>query len=180
MFRQLQFFALAGLAALGSCDGSVRREGPKPELLEIVRIDTGGNRRWVLTQDALAVYDNVNRRRLRRIELPDWPLADPMHACAPDMVLDSSGALIVSSNVVPVLWRVDPRRFQVTRIPLALEADADKDVGFTALSFAADGALMAQGATFASLWRIDLAGARATKVASSPAASGSSRCGGNV
>lgn len=71
----------------------------------------------------------------------------------------------MSSNVLPVLWRVDPQRFQVTRIALELDADIDKDVGFTALSFASDDVLIAAGATYASLWRLDLRSATASKLA---------------
>lgn len=164
--------ALAATSLLSACDGSVRREGPSAELLEVIRADTQGNRRWVLNQDSLSVYDHVSRRRLRRLELPDWMLAGPLHACAPDMVLDSSGAAIVSSNVVPVVWRIDPQRFEITRIALTLNADSDKDIGFTALSFAADGTLIAAGTTVGSMWRIDLGSATATKLASYPPATG--------
>lgn len=164
--------ALATSSLLSGCDGSVRREGPATELLEVVRADTQGNRRWVLNQDSLNVYDNVSRRRLRRIELPDWTLAGPLYACAPDMVLDSTGAAIVSSNVAPVVWRIDPQRFEVTRIELTLSTDSDKDIGFTALSFAGDGTLIAAGTTVGSMWRIDLRSARATKVAAYPPAAG--------
>lgn len=172
MFKHVKGFALAGLVALCACDGSVRREGPQVDLLEVVRVDTQANRRWVLNEEALAVYDHVNRRRLRRVTLPDWPLAGPQHACAPDMVLDASGAAIVSSNVVPVLWRVDPQRFEVTRIEIALDSDQDKDIGFTGMSLVGDGMLIAAGTTVGSLWRIDLRSARASKVASYPAAAG--------
>lgn len=164
--------ALAATMLVSGCDGSVRRDGPTAELLEVVRADTKGNRRWVLNADSLSVYDNVSRRRLRRIELPGWILAGPLHACAPDMVLDSTGAAIVSSNVVPVVWRIDPQRFEVTRIALKLSADSDKDIGFTALSFAGDGTLVAAGATVGAVWRIDLQSAQATKVASYPPATG--------
>lgn len=156
--------------ALSACDGSVRREGPPEVGFEIVRVDTAHNRRWVLREDALTVYDALNRRRLRRIVLPDWVLAGPPYGCPPDLVLDAKGAAFVSSNVQPVLWRVDPQGFRPTRMDIALDADTDKDVGFTGFSLASDGALIATGATFPSLWRIDLASGRATKLASFPAA----------
>lgn len=166
------FLAAAALAAtslLSGCDGSVRREGRIAPLLEIVRTDAARNRLWVLDQEALTVYDALNGRRLRRVILPDWVLAGPRDGCPPSLALDASGAAFVSSNVVPVLWRVDPQRFRLTRITLELDADADKDVGFTSLSFSQDGALIAAGATFASAWRIDVGAGRASKVASSPA-----------
>jgi hypothetical protein len=169
MSLQLNFFVSAAAAILlAACDGSVRRVGPPEVGLEVVRVDLAHNRRWVLREHALTVYDNLNGRRLRHIILPDWVVAGPRHGCAPDMVLDASGAALVSSNVLPVLWRVDPRRFQITRIALELESDTDKDVGFAGLSFSADGVLIAAGATFPSLWRIDLQAARATKLPSLP------------
>lgn len=160
--------ALATLILVCACDGSVRREGPVEPLLQVMRADAERNRLWVLDQDALTLYDKLNRRRLRRIILPEWVLAGESHACAPDVVLDAAGTVFVSSNVLPVLWRIDPQSFEVARIALTLDSDNDKDVGFTGLSFAADGVLIAAGATFGSLWRIDLRTASASKVASHP------------
>ena len=154
--------SIAVLALLSACDGSVRREGPPQAEFQLVRVDSTHNRRWVLEMDALTVYDDLNRRRLRRLVLPDWALAGPRDACAPDMVLDRNGAAYVSSNVLPILWRIDPARFEITRI--ALDANTDKDIGFTGLKFAGEGVLVANGTTVASQWRIDLRSARATLV----------------
>lgn len=162
------FFAAALLTA---CDGSVRREGPPVAELHVQRVDAARNRLWVLEQDAVTVYDSTNGRRLRRLILPDWVLAGPRDSCPPSLALDASGAAFISSNVVPVLWRVDPQRFQISQIPLVLTADADKDVGFTGLAFSADGTLHAAGATIASMWRIDVGAGRASKVASHGSAS---------
>ena len=72
----------------------------------------------------------------------------------------------MSSNVLPVLWRIDPRRFEVTRVPLDVETD--KEIGFTGLRFVGDGVLMANGATVATQWLIDLRRARASLVATQP------------
>ena len=175
MFTRSNLFisaaALAATTLLSSCDGSVRREGPPTaEQQQVSRIDAERNRLWVLEPEALTLYDNTNGRRLRRIVLPDVVLAGVGHACPPGMVLDRAGALFISSNVVPVVWRVNPIGFEVTRTALTLDSDADKDVGFTGLSVAANGVLMAAGATFGSLWRIDLGRSRASKVASYPSA----------
>lgn len=149
-------FLLSAILLMSACDGSVRREGPPQVELAIVRVDSAHNRRWVLETSALAVYDNLNHRRLRLIALPDWVLAGPYDSSPPDIVLDRGGAAYVSSNVLPVLWRVDPRSFQVTKIELVLDAHADKDIGFTALQFVGDGVLAARGSTLASQWLIDL------------------------
>jgi hypothetical protein len=160
------------LVLLSACDGSVRREGPPAVNLQVVRADAERNRLWVLEPESLTLYDNLNGRRLRRLALPDPFFAGDEHACPPDVAFDASGTVFVSSNVLPVLWRVDPQRFEVTRIELALGTDADKDIGFTGLSFAGDGVLIAAGSTFSSLWRIDLRSATANKVASYPGSAG--------
>jgi hypothetical protein len=158
---------------LSGCDGSVRREGPPATAwLHIARADLERNRLWVLEPEALSLHDNLNGRRLRRIALPGPFFVGEEHACPPDIAWDAAGTVFVSSNVLPVLWRINPRSFEVTRIELALGDDADKDVGFTGLSFAADGVLIAAGTTFASLWRIDLRTETASKIASFPPATG--------
>jgi hypothetical protein len=169
MSLQLKLFVSAVSAAmlLGACDGSVRRDGPPQLEFQLVRVDTERNRRWVLELDSLTVYDNLNGRRLRRLVLPGWVIARPTDACPPGLALDASGTAFVSSNVLPVLWRIDPH-FGIARIAVTLDSDSDKDVGFTGLAFAADGVLTAGGATFSSHWRIDLEAARATKLPSLP------------
>jgi hypothetical protein len=150
---------------VSACDGSVRREG-RPEIeFQLVRIDAERNRRWVLELDALTVYDNLNGRRLRRIILPDWVVAGPRDGCPPGLVVEGPGSVLISSNVMPVLWRVGSERFELTRIEVELDSDTDKDVGFSNLSLASDGTLLASGSTVSAQWRIDLARARATKLA---------------
>ena len=89
--------------------------------------------------------------------MPDWIRVDEPYSCAPDLVLDPSGAALVSSNIVPALWRIDPETFAVGRHDLALDSDTDKDVGFTGLAVAAEqGVLLAVSAIHGSLWRVDL------------------------
>ena len=156
-------------AMLSACDGSVRREGPQVVEFQIVRADPARNRLWVLDPSGLTLRDSLNGRQLRHVSLPELFLAAGDRVCRPDIAFDAAGTVFVSSDVLPVIWRVDPQRFEVTRIEIALETDADKDVGFTGLSFAGDGIVIAAGTTFASIWRIDLNAARASKVAAYPA-----------
>jgi hypothetical protein len=166
-FRLANSIAVAVMAAamLCACDNSVRPAGPDAKL-QIVRVDSAQNRLWVLDRDAVVVHDNTNGRRLRRIVLPEWILVGNQYSCPPDLALDTSGAAFVSSNVMPVIWRIDPRSYEVTRIELALDSDNDKDVGFTALSFGRDGTLLAASAMSRSLWQIDTKAASARKIAS--------------
>jgi hypothetical protein len=159
---------LMGAAMLWACDGSVRREGPAVMDFQVTRTDTARSRLWVLDATGLSLHDSINGRRLRHVELPGLFLAGRDDLCPPDVAFDAAGTAFVSSDVLPVIWRVDPERFEVTRIELAVDADQDKDVGFTGLSFASDGIVIAAGSTFPSLWRIDLNRASASKVASYP------------
>lgn len=173
MSVKLSFFRVTTVvmtaAMLSACDGSLRREGPAVLDLQIVRADPARNRLWVLDPSGLTLHDSLNGRRLRHVALPgDLFLAAGDRVCRPDIAFDAAGTVFVSSDVLPVIWRVDPQRFEVTRIEIALETDADKDVGFTGLSIAGDGIVIAAGTTFASIWRIDLDAARASKVASYP------------
>jgi hypothetical protein len=170
-FKLSQSMAVAVMAAvtLGACDSTLQREGQAEPTLRVVRTDAARNRLWILEREALTLYDNTNGRQLRRMVLPEWVLLGARYSCPPDLALDSSGAVFVSSNVLPVLWRVGPQRFEITRIELALDADADKDVGFTGLSLAGDGTFLAAGTTFGSLWHLDPRTASARKIASYPA-----------
>jgi uncharacterized protein YjiK len=72
----------------------------------------------------------------------------------------------VTSNVLPVLWKIDPQTLAVTVHPLQLDADIDKDVGFSGLAYSArDGAYFAVSELHGTLWRIDLPLRRAQKIA---------------
>ena len=77
--------------------------------------------------------------------------------------------MIVSSNAEPVLWRIDPVTFEARRYDIVPDSDRSKDFGFSALAWDAnETALYAASAMTGTLWRIDLDGATATKIASSP------------
>ena len=124
--------------------------------------DASRNRVWILERDAVYLHEGTQKRRF---ELPGWIYATEAFACMPDLALDAQGAAVVSSNVVPVLWRVEPAKAQVTRHELTLDADADKDVGFSGLAYAREpGVFFAVSATHGSLWRVDPLLRRAQKI----------------
>jgi hypothetical protein len=129
-----------------------------------VRADQQSGRAWVLGRETVSVHESLGGRELARVALPGWLFVDPDLACPPDLALDAAGDAYVSSNVVPVLWRIDGRSFEVTRIELALDADQDRDVGFSALSVAADGSLLAASTLAGSLWGIDARAATGAKL----------------
>ena len=123
--------------------------------------DAGRNHTWVLQSDGVYLHG-------KRFELPGWIYVNGSYACAPDLAVDAQGRAVVSSNVVPVLWRIDPSKSQVTTHELALDADADKDVGFSGLVYAPDqGVFFAVSGVYGSLWRIDPLLRRAQKISTS-------------
>ena len=160
-------FAAAMLAA---CDGDPlgARASPQEDKEQVLRIreDPERNRLWLLDHDAVSLYDNRSGKLLQRIVLPGWTYVGKEFGCPPDLALDPSGAAFVTSNVLPVLWRIDPVQLEVTVLDIALDADQDKDVGFTGLAFAADGIFIAANAIHGTLWQIDLRASSAQKLAS--------------
>jgi hypothetical protein len=128
------------------------------------QLDAARNQLWVLDGAGIDVFDVSERLHKRRVAIPDWIRVEEPYSCAPELALEPSGVALVSSNVVPALWRIDPETFAVRRHDLALDADADKDVGFTGLAFAEQGILLAVSGIQGSLWRVDLWSNKAEKV----------------
>ena len=130
-----------------------------------VQTDRARGMRWELGWGSASAYDTASGQLLDRIRLPGATLSNAQGACVPDMVLSRSGALIVSSNVQPMLWRISPARFEVERYDIEVDADQDKDFGFSGLAWSADEKeLYAVSSTTGTLWRIDLASSKASKV----------------
>jgi len=129
--------------------------------------DAARQRVWLLEADAVYLVEGGAKKRF---ELPGWLHVSEGYVCSPDLAIDAQGAAIVTSNVMPVVWRIEPAKAQVTRHELALSADADKDVGFTGLVYARhQRAFYAVSATYGSVWRIDPQLQRAQKIRQSAA-----------
>ncbi len=129
-----------------------------------IRHDTQRHQLWVLAPDEVRVYNTAKKRKrlIRRVALPNWSVA--YFLCDPDMVLDSAGTAVLSSNVSPRLWLIDGVRFEVTERDIHLHGKAQWDTGFRALTFVADGTLIAWTSGGESLWKIDLATANARPI----------------
>ena len=120
-------------------------------------------RTWVVNADGLFLQQ-AGKPRLS-IKLPEWVWAHEPYACPPDVAIGPRGEAVVTSNVVPVLWKIDPQTLAVTRHRLQLDADADKDVGFSGLVYSErNGAWFAVSELHGTLWRIDPLLRRAQKV----------------
>ncbi len=137
----------------------------EPALTLRVAQDVSRNQYWLLQRDGVYLYDATTQALKQRYQLPGWLYVRDQYACAPDLAVDARGAVVISSNIAPVLWRVDPAKGEVTTHELALDADNDKDVGFSGLVYAADqGALFAVSSVQGSLWRIDSLLRKAQKI----------------
>ena len=81
---------------------------------------------------------------------------DAPYGCPPDLALGPKGEAVVTSNIVPILWRIDPDTLAVSVHELVLDADNDKDVGFSGLRYSTEhGVFFAASDVHGSLWRID-------------------------
>jgi hypothetical protein len=141
-----------------------------------VVIDLARARRWELGWSSVSAYDLATGRRIRTVPLPRMISSAAAASCLPEMILARSGALIVASNIQPVLWRVSPSRFEVERIEIQLDTDTDQDIGFTRLAWSAgESALHAVSAPTGTLWRIDVAGGKGEKMGQAEALRG--KCG---
>ena len=127
-----------------------------------VKVDAARNRLWVLALEHVYVYDITGKQLIRRVVLPHRSVAG--FVCAPDMALDRSGSAFISSNVESRLVKIDAEDFGIKAQEITLRAGANRDIGFGALAFAADGALFALTAHEGSLWRIDAATLNASEV----------------
>jgi hypothetical protein len=122
-----------------------------------------GKRVWQLTRDGVTA-GSIS------VSIPGWIRAGEAYACPPELAVGPKGEAVVTSNVVPTLWRIDPETLAVTEHRLALDADKDRDVGFSSLAYSPrHAAYFAVSAAHGSRWRIDTQLQRAEKLGSTSA-----------
>ena len=142
---------------IGAAPGKASDDAPELRLPSArYQVDPARNRVWYLTAAGVFLFD-VSRPERVAVPVPGWVWAGaPYGGCLPDLALGPRGEAVVTSNVVPTVWRIDPDSLVVTEHPLALDADTDKDVGFTGLVFSPQhGAYFAVSDTHGSLWKVD-------------------------
>ena len=118
--------------------------------------DAARQRIWRLTQTGLA-FENETSGETQIVPLPNWLWAHAEYAgCLPDLALGPTGEVVVTSNITPTLWRVDPQTLAVTERTLWLDAEYGKEIGFTGLVYSPrEDVYFAVSALHGSLWRID-------------------------
>ena len=128
-------------------------------------VDSGRELRWELQWNGVMLYDASTSVLLRRFALEGAAQSSSRESCLPDLAIGRDGVAHVTSNVQPVLWRIDPASLRVERVELDVDADRAKDFGFTSLGWSADGVtLYAAGANDGATWRLDAAAAKAYKL----------------
>ncbi|MGA8052132.1 MAG: hypothetical protein WCA09_18275 [Burkholderiales bacterium] len=121
---------------VSACDTGPIEVPEKPIVKVKVQLDAERNRVWLLTRQGVAVYDAKSPDRILRISIPGWKLGAEPDGCLPDIAVGPKGEAVVSSDAIPVLWRIDPDTLAVTRHEFRLDTDQEKDVGFTLLRYA--------------------------------------------
>ena len=140
-----------GAAPLQASNGAPQLQPPGARY----QVDAARHRIWVLTPEGVFLFD-VSRPERTAVPLPGWVWAGAPYGCLPDLALGPRGEAVVTSDVLPTLWRIDPDSLAVSVHALALDADTDKDVGFTGLVYSPQhGAFFATSHAHGSLWRID-------------------------
>jgi hypothetical protein len=126
--------------------------------------DDARQRGWLLTRSGVLAFDLKTGKTTAHVRLPGWTWAGEAFSCLPDLALGPKGEALVTSNVEPTLWRVDPLTLAVTRHELVLDAERDKDVGFTGLVYSSGQGAFFAVSDFGALWRIDPLLRRAQKI----------------
>ncbi len=137
--------------------------------------DASRKRIYALVIDGVEVRDFVKGRKLAHVPLPRWTWADEAYSCPPDIALAPDGDVLVTSNVVPVIWRINWRTLAATIHPLSLDADEDKDIGFVRLRWSPDLRAYVATTELGSDWHVDPGLTTARKASPGSAAR---RCGG--
>ena len=145
---------IAASMAVAGCDSDAASADVRPSLR--YQMDAARGRLWALTKDGVELYDAATRRKVAQIALPGWIWVGEPYSCPPVLAVGPGGEALISSNVIPTLWRIDPITLEVSKHEPVLDEDEGKDIGFTGLAYSArQGAYFAVSAMHGSRWRID-------------------------
>jgi hypothetical protein len=129
-----------------------------------LQLDKVRERGWILTPESVLVIDIKTRQTIGYIPLPGWQWVGETFSCLPALALGPKGEALITSNVVATLWRIDPDTLAVSKHEPVLDADTDKDVGFTGLAYSAEEEAFFAVSDLGSLWRIDPLFTQARKI----------------
>ncbi len=136
---------LAAIAISGAAVADPLRYRTQPERARAWGIDSSG------------LYMEEAGKPRMAVRLPGWQWAAMPYASPPDIAIGPRGEVLVTSNVIPVLWRIEPDTLAVSVHSLELDADDDKEVGFSRLVYSRrdDAYIAVSGLQHGTMWRID-------------------------
>jgi len=147
------FFLAVLIVPVAGCDS--RAAASSADEPARYRIDAVRHRVWMLSREGVLLDDAAAPGPIA-VPLTEWQQLLPPWGCPPDLALGPGGEAVITSNVLPTLWRIDPETLAVSVHPLELDTDRDKDVGFSRIVYSRrDAAFFAVGAFDGSVWRID-------------------------
>jgi hypothetical protein len=160
----------ASTIALGGCDSRVETNQPSRAAATVsepnvrYQVDPANGRIWWLTREGVFVHDaKIPQKRF--VPIPGWVSVDVAYACLAALALGPKGEALVTSNILPTVWKIDPETLAVSEHALVLDADQDKDLGFSGLVYSSEHAAFFAVSELGSLWRIDPDLTRGEKVA---------------
>jgi hypothetical protein len=163
----------ASLAMLAGCEGGAGQTTSYQSISNVsgrqagmrFQLDAGRERLWWLTRDGVVVKDAAAKERTV-VPIPGWTWVGEAWSCMPDLALGPRGEALVTSNILPIVWKIDPETLAVTEHPLVLDADTDKEVGFSGLTYSSEhDAYFAVSGVHGTLWKIDSQLKRGEKIA---------------
>jgi hypothetical protein len=176
------FFLAVVIIPLGGCDiGASLRQTETAATGDLLppqtrhQVDPARNRVWFLSHEGVFLFE-PSRPGSVALSLPDWIWTGEPYSCLPDLAVGPNGEAVITSDVLPALWRIDSDTLEVSVHRLVLDADGDKEIGFSGLVYSREhGAFFAASYSHGSLWRIDARLSTAQKVTLSTAIRGA--CG---
>lgn len=155
-------FMVACIVLTSSSIGVVAGQGPQ----KLKSVDDDARKRvYVLAREGVVLLDANTRRKVAQVALPGWVWAGEKYSCPPDIALAPDGDVLVTSNVVPIIWRIEHRTLATTLHQLTLEQDTGRDVGFTNLRWSRQLRTFVGMTDSGARWHVNRSLTRARKVA---------------
>ena len=137
-----------------------------PLFAQPLRIASDAAHRWELSWNSVSVRDAVTSAPIHVFRLEGASQSLSRDFCPPDLVLTRTGSAYASSNVQPVLWRMNPAAATFEVLEFDVDSHQLRDFGFTGLSTSADGqTLYAFASSDGALWHLDPSTLKAKRIA---------------
>ncbi len=128
--------------------------GPAAAVLDAVT-DAAHGRAYALLPEGVEVRDAGTGRRIALVPIPGWTRVKLAFSCPPALAVAPDGGLLVTSNAVPTLWRIEYRTLAVSVHEPRLEPDSGREPGFVALRWSREARAYVATAQNGERWRID-------------------------